>query len=265
MEKVIRVAQGRHERWSPSRAALAALPCLVLLLATVSPARAGAAVDCESAICITLEEKLTNSHGQYNLFIPADYVGYEIPELNGCSWQVEAQFGDGSAPEHYEFHEEALFLASHLFPGPGHYQVVIDATEGKRSDESKCPDVHIEVPVTFSAPPPPEETEEPTQEGPAVQVPGGGGATAANPGAASATVPTPGPNPYWRACGGGIRSHLVVCRRAQGVIAAARDFLSHVGPAQGGAFTAAGFSCRRRGGSPAAISCRRGRQRVLGA
>ena len=244
---------------------MVALAFLVLAFILIAPQRAEA-IDCQTAICVSLPERTTDAKGKYTLFIPADYVGTQYPDLNGCTWQVNAQFGDGSEPEEYEFHEESNFGASHAFPEAGHYQVVIDATEGERSDHSECPDVHIEVPVTYPVPPPPKE-EESAPESPGVQPPGGGGgggaaAAATQQPAGAAPQPQPRP-PYWHACGGGVRAHLVACGKAKRVIRAARALLARARLEQGATFRVAGFSCRLRGNGD--VACRRGKQRVLGA
>jgi hypothetical protein len=248
----------RGRRWLGVPVLLLALTAAMMIAA---PAERAGAAECPADYCT---ERTTDANGNYFLTIPAGGISL-IPggaALADCKWQVEVQFSDGSEPEELVFDATKEFKSSHQFPEPGLYLVDIYATKGVHSGgSSECPDLHIQAKVTYPEPPPPKETEEPPQGGPGAQAPGGGAAAAAG----TAAAPSPPPAPYWQACGGGMRAHLLTCRKARAVLAAARDLLSRAGLAHGGTFKAAGFSCSRRGGSSGAISCRRGRQRVLGA
>jgi hypothetical protein len=250
-------------RRSPRRAALAAALCLIPLLALLAPQRAQA-VDCETAICIAMK-RTTNSKGEASLVVPPDAVGQLPWGLDGCTWQVKVQFGDGSPSEEIEFKEESGLVASHTFPEPGVYLMTVDAIEGVRSDLSECPDVHIDVTVTYPEPPPPKEEPGPEEPGTEPPLASPGSAGSAGSPMSSVTPPSSAGSqnaPYWRDCGGGIRAHRVPCRKARRVIRAARSFLSRARLEQGASFRVEGFSCRLRRGS---LSCRHGSRRVLGA
>jgi hypothetical protein len=247
------------------RGRLAIPPTLAAIAASLAliGAAGASAAECPADYCT---ERTTMPNGIFELKIPPKYIAF-IPiegssELVDCTWQVRVDFGDGSEPEKLEFDASKEFSASHQFPEPGVYYVEIYAEEGIHAgNKTECPDEHIQAKVTYPEPPP-KETEEPGTEGPGTQPPGGGGGAVAAATPPPAAAPTPAPGPPWRACGGGIRAHLVACRRAKRVIRAARAFLSRAKLEQGASFQAAGFSCRLRGNGN--LSCRRGRQRVLG-
>ncbi|HEY7255837.1 MAG TPA: hypothetical protein VH476_04060 [Solirubrobacterales bacterium] len=226
------------------------------------PDRASAACTPAAAFCLDAN---TNASGFYGLFIPANYIQSQEggAPLDNCTWQVEADYGDGSPPGKYVFEEDKLFTAGHTFPEPGVYDVVINATEGQHIDESPCPDLLIEATITYPEPPPQEEAEEAAPGGPGAEAPGGGGGAPAAPPPAGTPPPAPPHQPYWSGCGGGVRAHLIACRKAKRVIRSARAFLSRARLEQGASFRAAGFTCRLRGNGD--VACRRGRQRVLGA
>lgn len=246
----------------PIRAFLLAV-LMVGLITQADLPRADAA--CEADYCT---ERTTNEDGFYLLTIPAGGIAL-IPggsALADCKWEVEAQFSDGSPPETYFFDATQPFQSSHTFPEPGVYFVDIYATEGVHgAGPSKCPDLHIQAKVTY--PEPPQEPEEPGPEGPGISSSGGGAAATAQP---PVIVPAPQPeaSTFWRDCGGGVLAHRVPCPKARRVIGAARSLLAHARPsdrlAEGAIFKAAGFSCRLRKGDATSVSCRRGRQRVLG-
>jgi hypothetical protein len=247
------------------RGRLAIPPVLAALAASLAflPAWASAA-ECPADKCF---EFTTSPNGVYVLTIPARGIAL-IPGGSGladCKWSVKAEFGDGSEPEELEFDASKAFTSSHTFPAPGVYIVDIYATEGIHAGSSTaCPDLHIQAKVTYPEPVP-EESEEPAPEGPGAQAPGGGGGAAAAtqaPAGAAAPAPPPG-SPYWKACGGVARAHLVACRKAKRVIRAARSLLSRARLEQGASFKAAGFGCRLRGNGD--LACQRGKQRVLGA
>lgn len=242
-----------------------AVAVLLVLAATATsiallPATASAA-ECDADYCT---ERTTNSNGVYILVIPAGGIAL-VPggsAFADCKWNVKADFGDGSEPEELEFDAAKEFRSSHKFPEPGIYYVDIHASNGVHAgDLTKCPDLHIRAKVTYPEPPP-EETEEPGPEGPGAQAPGGGDAVVAIQPPVAAAGPTPQPSPYWRACGGGVRAHLVACRRAKQVLRTARALLSGARLEQGATFRAAGFSCRARANGD--LACRRGQRRVLG-
>jgi hypothetical protein len=226
------------------------------------PTAAASAAGCEADYCTTL---ITEPDGRATLKIPGKLVRLVYPQLKECTWEVEAQYGDGSPSGSYVFSEAIGLEAEHTYPEPGEYTFNAYATHGMHDGTSEpCPDVHIEATVIYpKPPPPPEEKEEPEAEGPGVLSPGGGSPAAAAQPLAPASVPTPQPIPYWRACSGGVRAHLVTCHRAKQVITAARKHLAMAGLERGATFMAAGFSCRLRGGGK--LACRRGKQRVLGA
>jgi hypothetical protein len=224
------------------------------------PAGASAA-ECPADRCF---EFTTNARGIYVLSIPAGGIAFlGGAELGDCKWQVKVEFSDGSPPEELEFDAAKAFVSSHQFPAPGVYLVDIHATEGvHEADQAKCPDLYIQAKVTYPTPPPPKEEEKPAPEGPGVQAPGGGSVPAATQTPSDAT-PQTDPDPYWQACGSGVRAHLVPCSRAKRVIRAARSLLARARLEKGATFTAARFSCRLRANG--GVACRRGRQRVLGA
>jgi hypothetical protein len=207
---------------------------------------------------------ITEPDGRATLKIPGKLVRFAYPQLKECTWEVEAEYGDGSPNGSYVFSEAIGLEAEHTYPEPGVYTFDAYATHGEHDGTSEpCPDVHVEATVVYPDSTPPEEPEEPAPEGPGVQAPGGGSsAAAATQPPAAAEPPATQPNPYWRACGGGIRVHLVACHRAKQVIRAARDLLSRARLEQGASFKAAGFSCRLLGNGD--LACRRGKQRVLG-
>ena len=110
---------------------------------------------------------------------PAITIGFFYEELDGCTWDVEAQYGDGSEPGEYVFSETDGLEAEHTYPEPGVYTFDAYATEGLHDGTSEpCPDLHIQATVTYPEPPPPKEPEEPEPEEP-VKVPAGGSGVAA--------------------------------------------------------------------------------------
>jgi hypothetical protein len=248
----------RSPRWR-AVAILLLLAALAAGLALISPPPASAA-ECEADYCTTV---FTEPDGRATLTIPGGLVRFAYPALKECTWEVEAQYGDGSPSGSYVFSEAIGLEAEHTYPQPGVYVFNAYAAQGMHDGTSEpCPDVRIEATVVYpDSTPPPEETEEPGPEGPGVQAPGGEVAAAPTQPPAGAASPTPLPT-YWRACGGGVRAHLAGCRRAKEVIRAAKGLLSQARLEQGATLRAAGFSCRLRGDGD--LACRRGKQRVLG-
>ena len=237
------------------------LACLIVSALAFSAAESAAAAECPADYCT---ERATNENGFYLLMIPAGGIALIAPSLADCKWEVEAQFSDGSPTEFYSFDASKSFQSSHTFPEPGVYFVDIYATEGVHGgDSTPCPDLHIQAKVTYPEPAA-KETGEPGPEQPLAHPPAGGGAVAGSQPPAGAPPAGSSPVPYWRACGGGVRAHLVSCPKARKVIRAARDLLSRARLARGAVFQAGGFSCRLRHGTAGSVSCRRGRQRVLG-
>jgi hypothetical protein len=235
------------------------LPALITGFMAFSAAPKASAAGCEADYCTIV---VTEPDGRATLKIPGKLVRIAYPELKECTWEVEAQYGDGSPPGSYVFSEAIGLEAEHTYPEPGTYTFNGYATKGMHDGTSEpCPDVHIEATVIYTDPNPPEE---PEPEGVKPPPSGGGGSPAVTlPPVTFPPLESPKPIPYWKACGGGVRAHQVACRKAKQVVRSARSVLSRTRPEQGATFTAAGFSCRlHKGGS---ISCRRGAQRVLGA
>jgi hypothetical protein len=243
------------------KTARAILPLLLLgALALPSPAQAGPACDADQ--CLTV---ITGPDGSYELKIGANSIGFFYEELDGCTWAVEAQYGDGSEPGEYVFSETEGLEAAHTYPAPGVYTFDAYATEGLHDGSSEpCPDIHIQATVTYPEPPPPKEPEEPAK-GPA-----GGSGAAAPPQAQLPDIqlPAAATDRFWRDCGNEIRAHRLPCPKARRVIGAARSVLTRARPserlAQGAVFKAEGFSCRLRDDAAGSVSCWRGRQRALG-
>jgi len=205
----------------------------------------------------------TDSNGLATLKIPGKLVRLGYPQLQECTWDVVAEYGDGSPDGSYAFSEAIGLEAEHVYPEPGVYTFDAVAENGLHDGTSEpCPDVHIQATVTFHDPTPPvKDPEEPApEEGPAT--PPGGGAPASQPPVAAPPAAAPA---YWRGCGHGVRTHLVTCRKARKVVAAAGEHVTRARPPQGAVFQASGFSCRlRQGPTGLYLSCRRGSQRVLG-
>lgn len=242
---------------------------LVLLLGVLAlggPARADAA--CEADYCTTA---ITEPDGRYQLNIAADLLGFFYPDLDGCTWSVEAQYGDGSEPGAYVFNEAEGLEAEHTYPEPGVYTFHAYATEGLHDGTSEaCPDLQIDATVVYPDPTQPEEPEEPQPEEPVKPQPGGSapGGQLPAPAPAGQAPASPAIVRFWRECGNGIRAHSLPCPRARRVIGTARSILTRVRSAErladGAVFPAAGFSCRLRGDDAGSVSCRRGRRRALG-
>jgi hypothetical protein len=242
------------------------LALLLGALALGGPARADAA--CEAEYCTTA---MTEPDGRYQLDIAPHLVGFFYPTLAGCTWDVEAQYGDGSAPGEYVFSEAEGLEADHTYPEPGVYTFHAYATNGVHDGTSEeCPALHIEATVIYPEPTPPKEPEEPGPEEP-VKQPTAGSGGGAPPMAATPAAPMP-PSPavdrFWRECGGGVLAHRVPRSKARRVIRAARSLLASARSperlAEGAIFKAAGFTCRLRKGDAGSVSCWRGRQRVSG-
>jgi hypothetical protein len=240
------------------------LAALITGFMALSAAPRASAAGCEADHCtISGMIVVTEPDGRATLKIPGKLVRIAYPALKECTWEVEAQYGDGSPPGSYVFSEAAGLEAEHTYPEPGTYTFNAYATNGMHDGTSEpCPDVHIEATVIYSDSTP-EEPEGHEPEG--VKPPPSGGA-----GSPAVTLPpliipplrSPKPVPFWKACGGGVRAHLVGCDKAKRVIHSARELLSRSRPEQGATFRAAGFSCRVRNGGT--LSCRHGAQRVLG-
>ena len=73
--------------------AFAVLPVLAATLLLSPAPRAEAA--CAADYCFTFT---TNENGTYVLSIPPGTLGLFYPQLADCTWDIEAQFGDGSEP-----------------------------------------------------------------------------------------------------------------------------------------------------------------------
>jgi hypothetical protein len=237
----------------------AALALTVAALAAWSPARAEA---CTVDYCTSVK---TNASGTYVLNIPANTLGLFYSQLDGCVWEVEAQFSDGSPSEQYAFDEAEGLIASHTFPEPGVYTVLVLARNGIRAGtEEPCPDLDIEATVTYpeptSEPPPEEPPPDPDPPGgdppPAAAPPPAGQPSVAADGLASEES-----SPYWRHCAAGARAHLVGCRLARRLL---RRASATLGRRSSNAQTkVAGFRCRLRAQAPRLI-CVRGQRRVVG-
>ncbi len=244
-----------------------AILLLTLLGALALPSPAQADPACEADKCLTV---VTKPDGSYTLAIPGNAIGFFYEELDGCTWNVEAQYGDGSEPGEYVFSETDGLEAEHTYPAPGVYTFDAYATEGLHDGTSEaCPDLHIQATVTYPEPPPPKEPEEPEPEEP-VKVPAGGSGVAASPQVQPPDIQLPAPaiDRFWRDCGKDVRAHRLPCPKARRVIGAARSILARARPserlAQGAVFKAEGFSCRLRDDAAGSVSCWRGRQRALG-
>jgi hypothetical protein len=240
------------------RLAILALPVALaaIVLALLAAERASAA-ECKADFCTKV---ITEPDGRATLQIPGKLLRLRYPELQECTWKVSVEYGDGSPQGELTFSEAIGLEAEHTYPKPGAYTLNAFATEGvKEGTAEPCPDKHIEASVIFPEPAPPVEV--PEESGKEVRVPGGGGPLVAPPDVNF--TPGPTPVPRWRACGRGVRAHLVGCAKARKVIAAARGILSRESRSNDATVQASGFTCRRRGGS-GSLSCRRGPQRVLG-
>jgi hypothetical protein len=233
-------------------------------LALPSPAQADPV--CEADECLTV---ITQPDGSYTLAIPGNLIGFVHEELDGCTWAVEAQYGDGSEPGEYVFSETDGLEAEHTYPAPGVYTFDAYATEGLHDGTSEaCADLHVQATVIYPEPLP-KEPEEPEVEEP-LKVPAEGSGVAASPPNQLPDIqpPAPATGRFWRECGTDIRAHRLPCPKARRVIGAARSILFRARPskrlAQGAVFKAEGFSCRQRDDAAGSVSCWRGRQRALG-
>ena len=151
---------------------------LTLLGALALPSSAQADPACEADKCLTV---VTKPDGSYTLAIPGNAIGFFYEELDGCTWNVEAQYGDGSEPGEYVFSETDGLEAEHTYPAPGVYTFDAYATQGLHDGTSEaCPDLHVQATVTYPEPPPPKEPEEPEPEEP-VKVPARTSAPTASP------------------------------------------------------------------------------------
>lgn len=239
------------------------LASLLGVLALAGPARADAA--CEADYCTAA---ITDANGRYKLTIGPHSVGFFFPALAGCTWDIEAQYGDGSPPGDYVFSDADGLEAEHIYPDPGVYTFHAYATNGVHDGTAEeCPDLHIEATVVHPDPPPPKE---PDPEEPVKQPAGGsgGGNLPIVVVPVAPMAPSPAIDRFWRDCNGGVLAHRVPCPRARRVVRAARSLLTRARSserlAEGAVFKAAGFSCRLRKDTDGSVSCWHGRQRVLG-
>jgi hypothetical protein len=254
-------AQGNPSR--RHRAAFAAILALLASLAILASAQTAKAA-CPAEVCFPAFHVQTDANGTYVLEIPAGLIGTFKPELKGCIWHVKATFDDGSEPEELTFSDEEGLVKSHTFPPYGDYTLLIDATEGHKTNKELCPSVHIEVIVTYAEPTPeePPKEEPPKEEPPTGGNPGPQGGGSSGGGNGSPRSPGAENGSAWRRCAGNVLARKVRCRRARQVAGVALAKLLKAG--EGAARTdAGGFSCRVRAQGKRRLACRRGEKRVL--
>lgn len=269
-DRVFQMERGASWR---RRAILATLASLAGLAAVMlAPARSEAA--CAPAqggeydfLCTT------DSHGTATLVVPkgeliAAFEPAFIP-LEDCIWpEVQVDFGDGTNKT-YEWDASVGLTASHTFPEPGQYVVLVDTGEGTHSTppNQPCPQLTLSALATYPEPKP----EEPPKEEPGGEEPppsGGGNGLGGVP--EVVTMPAPGELPlgaapqraFWRACAGEVLAHRVTCKRAHEVVQVALARLRG-GRLRGRHTESVGFSCTVRRRGPKRLACRRQARRIL--
>ena len=87
------------------------------------------------------------------------------PDLSDCTWQVNADFGDGSEPEELRIPARNPTSAPTTPSRPGHLpRSTSTRPKANDADRATCPDLHIEAQVTYPDPPPPKEEESAPEE-----------------------------------------------------------------------------------------------------